>query len=150
MSVGAEALANAAAPFHQLKGSGAGVESRGEREQLFVCGREIRAARQQVQQGIVVRITEVLAGARTGRTCYRSSPSITIGRAGCDLNFPSDPLLAPRHVEIRIGEDGSAMLVDASEDGSGVFLRVRAQQPVELQAGDVVRVGQQQLRLEIT
>jgi hypothetical protein len=30
-----------------------------------------------------------------------------------------------------------------------VFLRVRAQEPVELQAGDVLRVGQQQLRLEV-
>jgi pSer/pThr/pTyr-binding forkhead associated (FHA) protein len=101
-------------------------------------------------QGTVVRVTEVLAGGRTGRTCYRASPAITIGRAGCDLNFPGDPLLAQRHVEIRIADDGSAALADASEEsGSGVFLRVRAQQPVELQAGDVVRVGGQQLRLEV-
>jgi pSer/pThr/pTyr-binding forkhead associated (FHA) protein len=100
-------------------------------------------------QGTVMRVTEVLAGARTGRTCHRSGPSISIGRAGCDLNFPSDPLLASRHAEVRIAEDGSVSLADVAEGGSGVFLRVRAQEPVELQAGDVLRVGQQQLRLEV-
>ncbi|MBZ5547151.1 MAG: zinc ribbon domain-containing protein [Acidobacteriia bacterium] len=100
-------------------------------------------------QGPVVRVTEVLAGARTGRTCYRSGPSITIGRAGCDLNFPADALLAGKHAEIRIGEDGSAVLADVGEGSSGVFLRVRTQQPIELQAGDVLRIGQQQLRVEV-
>jgi pSer/pThr/pTyr-binding forkhead associated (FHA) protein len=100
-------------------------------------------------QGTVMRVTEVLAGARTGRTCHRSGPSISVGRAGCDLNFPSDPLLASRHAEVRIAEDGSVSLADVAEGGSGVFLRVRAQEPVELQAGDVLRVGQQQLRLEV-
>jgi len=100
-------------------------------------------------QGAVVRVTEVLTGARTGRTCYRSPPSISIGRAGCDLNFPADALLAARHAELRFGEDGSATLADVAEGGSGVFLRVRPQQPVELRAGDVLRVGQQQLRLEV-
>jgi len=100
-------------------------------------------------EGAIVRVTEVLSGARTGRTCYRSAPSISIGRAGCDLNFPADALLASRHAEIRFGEDGTALLADVAEGGSGVFLRVRPQQPVELQAGDVLRVGQQQLRLEL-
>src|SRR2546427_2207138 len=40
-------------------------------------------------------------------------------------------------------------LVDLGQGPSGVFLRVRAQQPVELQAGDVVRVGDQHLRVEV-
>jgi len=100
-------------------------------------------------QGTVLRVTEVLAGARTGRTCHRSGPSISIGRAGCDMNFPSDPLLASRHAEVRVAEDGSIALADVADGGSGVFLRVRPQQPVELQAGDVLRVGHQQLRLEV-
>jgi len=100
-------------------------------------------------QGTTVRVTEVLAGARTGRTCLRAGPSITIGRAGCDLNFPSDPMLATKHAEIRIADDGSAAVADVGEGSSGVFLRVRAQEPVELRAGDVLRIGQQQLRVEI-
>ena len=101
------------------------------------------------QEGSLVRITELLAGARTGRTCHRAGPSISIGRSGCDMNFPGDSLLASKHAEIRLAEDGTATLVDLGQGPSGVFLRVRAQQPVELQAGDVVRVGEQQLRVEV-
>jgi hypothetical protein len=95
------------------------------------------------------RITEVLLGAKTGRTCHRGPPAISIGRTGCDMNFGSDALLAARHAEVRIGEDGVATLVDLGEGASGVFLRVRSQQPVELQAGDVVRVGENRLRVEV-
>jgi hypothetical protein len=91
----------------------------------------------------------VLAGARTGRTCHRAGPSISIGRSGCDMNFPGDSLLASKHAEIRLAQDSTATLVDLGQGPSGVFLRVRAQQPVELQAGDVVRVGEQQLRVEV-
>jgi pSer/pThr/pTyr-binding forkhead associated (FHA) protein/ribosomal protein L40E len=99
-------------------------------------------------QGAAFRVTEVLAGAKTGRTCHRSG-SISIGRTGCDMNFGSDALLAAKHAEVRIGEDGSAIVVDLGEAPGGVFLRVRAQQPVDLQPGDVVRVGEQQLRVEL-
>jgi len=99
-------------------------------------------------QGTVVRVTEVLAGAKTGRTCYRAG-AISVGRAGCDMNFGSDLLLGPKHAEVLIGEDGTASLVDVAQEPCGVFLRVRAQEPVELQAGDVLRIGGQQLRVEM-
>ncbi len=99
-------------------------------------------------QGAVIRVTEALAGAKTGRTCHRTG-AIAIGRTGCDMNFPSDSLLGARHVEVRIADDGSAMLADLGQAPSGVFLRVRPQQPVDLQAGDVLRVGGQQLHLEV-
>ena len=65
------------------------------------------------------------------------------------MNFGDDPLLAARHAEVRLAEDGAATLVDLCEGASGVFLRIRAQQPVELQAGDVVRIGDQRLRVEV-
>jgi ribosomal protein L40E len=94
-----------------------------------------------------VRVSELLAGGRTGRICHRTGPVIAIGRSGCDINFPADPLLAARHAEIRLGDDGSASLVDLGQGPSGVLLRVRAE--AELQAGDIVQVGEQQLRLEL-
>jgi hypothetical protein len=97
--------------------------------------------------GAVVRVTEVLQGGKTGRTCHRSGPAIAIGRTGCDMNFPADALLAAKHAEIRLAEDGSATLVDLGAAPTGVFLRVRAQQ--DLQAGDVLMVGDQQLRVEL-
>lgn len=98
-------------------------------------------------RGTPVRVTEVLAGGKTGRTCHRAGP-VAIGRTGCDMNFPSDALLAPRHAEVRLGEDGTATLVDLGTGRTGVFLRVRQQQH-PLEAGDVVMVGDQQLRVDL-
>ncbi len=96
-----------------------------------------------------MRVTEVLGGGKTGRTCHRSGPVIAIGRSGCDMNFPADGLLAARHAEIRLGDDGAATLVDLGQGSSGVFIRVRAQAQHDLQAGDVLMVGAQLLRLEV-
>jgi hypothetical protein len=100
-------------------------------------------------QAAAVRVTEVLAGGKTGRTCHRSGPIIAIGRTGCDMNFPSDGVLAARHAEVRLGDDGGATLVDLGQGPSGVFLRVRAQSQHNLQAGDVLQIGDQQLRVEV-
>jgi hypothetical protein len=99
--------------------------------------------------GGVARIVEVLSGGRTGRTCFRRGPVITVGRTGCDLNFPGDSQLAARHAEVRVGEDGSATLVDVGASPSGVFVRVRPQEERDLSAGDVLQVGDQVLRVEI-
>ena len=100
-------------------------------------------------QPSAVRISEVLLAGKTGRTCHRAGPVIAIGRTGCDLNFPADALLAARHAEIRLGEDGSATLVDLGAGPSGVFVRLRAQAQHDLQAGDTLMVGEQLLRLEV-
>jgi hypothetical protein len=99
-------------------------------------------------QGNAVRICEVLGAGKTGRTCHRAGPVIAIGRTGCDMNFPADNLLAARHAEIRLGDDGSATLVDLGQP-SGVFVRVRTQTQLVLQAGDVLQIGEQQLRVEV-
>jgi len=100
-------------------------------------------------QGTVIRVTEILRGGKTGRTCFRAGPAIAVGRAGCDLNFASDAQLAPRHAEVRIAPDGSATLVDLDASPGGVFLRLRPQESLELQAGDVLQLGDQLLRLEV-
>ena len=100
-------------------------------------------------QGTAVRVSEVLAGGKTGRTCHRAGPVVAIGRTGCDMNFPSDSLLAAKHAEIRLGEDGSATLVDLGAGASGVFVRVKPQGQHDLLGGDVLLVGDQQLRVEV-
>ncbi|MGZ6142687.1 MAG: double zinc ribbon domain-containing protein [Myxococcales bacterium] len=100
-------------------------------------------------QGTAVRVSEVLAGGKTGRTCNRAGPVVAIGRTGCDMNFPSDSLLAARHAEIRLGEDGSATLVDLGAAPSGVFVRVKPQGQHDLHGGDILMVGDQQLRVEV-
>jgi hypothetical protein len=98
-------------------------------------------------RGACVRVSEVLAGGRAGRTCYRSGPVIVIGRGGCDMSFPGDRLLAQRHAEIRLGRDGEATLVDLQQSAAGILLRVRTE--AELKAGDVLRVGGSNLRLQL-
>jgi pSer/pThr/pTyr-binding forkhead associated (FHA) protein len=100
-------------------------------------------------EGTVVRVTEVLRGGKTGRVCFRAAATISIGRSGCDLNFPADAQLGARHAELRIAADGSAVLVDLNAGPGGVFLRLRPQQSIELQPGDVLQLGDQQLRIEV-
>ena len=96
-----------------------------------------------------VRVVEVLAGGRTGRTCHRAGPSLTIGRSACDMNFPADALLAPRHAEIHISEDGAAALADLRQGASGVLLRVREREEQPVQGGDLLQIGDQRLRIQI-
>ena len=95
-----------------------------------------------------VRVTEVLSAGKTGRTCHRAGPAIAIGRTGCDMNFPADGLMGAKHTEVRLSEDGAATLVDLGQ-GSGVFIRVRAQSQLDLHAGDILMMGDQQLRVEV-
>ena len=96
-----------------------------------------------------MRVSEILRGGKTGRTCFRAGPAISVGRVGCDLNFAADAQLAPRHAELRIAADGSATLVDLEASPGGVFLRLHPQQSLELQGGDVIQIGDQVLRLEV-
>ncbi len=96
-----------------------------------------------------VRITEVLSGGRTGRTCHRSGPAIAVGRMGCDMNFPADSLLGPRHAEVRLSEDGSATLVDLGAAESGLFLRMRSGGLHDVQSGDLIQLGDQVVRVEV-
>ena len=100
-------------------------------------------------EGTVVRVTEILRGGKTGRICFRGGPTISVGRTACDLNFPADAQLAARHAELRVAPDGSVVLVDLNAAPGGVFLRLRPQQSIELQPGDVLQLGDQQLRLEV-
>ncbi len=66
------------------------------------------------------------------------------------MNFPGDSMLAAKHAEIRLGEDGSATLVDLGQGPSGVWFRLRPQTQKDLMPGDLLLIGDQQLRLEVS
>ena len=100
-------------------------------------------------QGALLRVTEVLQGGGEGRVCLRPGPVISLGKTGCDLNFPADAKLSARHAEIRVAADGSAALHDLAAAPDGVFLRLREKAAQELREGDVLLVGDQQLRVEV-
>ena len=74
----------------------------------------------------------------------RAGPVITLGREGCDLNFPDDGRLAARHAEIHVKAAGLEILATGS---TGVFVRLQGEQP--LQNGDEIMAGEELFRVEI-
>jgi len=98
-------------------------------------------------QGTLWGLEEVLGGRRTGRAVATAQPLLTIGLAGCDVNFPGEPGLAPRHCEITASAQG-AVLRDLS-GGLGTFVRIGPQERT-LHAGDRVRIGDQTLLVEVS
>jgi len=100
-------------------------------------------------QGQAVRVVELLSGGKPGRSCHRAGPVIAVGKSGCDMNFPSDTLLAARHAEIHLDDNGAASLVDLGAGEAGVLLRLQHGAAIELQAGDVLQLGAQTLRVEL-
>jgi len=65
-----------------------------------------------------------------------------LGRAGCDVNYPDDALLAPRHASVLIRE-GKLYLRDL-ESQNGTFIKQR--QDAELTPGDAFLLGRQLFR----
>lgn len=90
-------------------------------------------------------VEEILLGGRPGRTVITAGPILTIGQGKCDLSFPSDDGMAPRHCELS-PMPGGAMIRDLS-GGLGTFVRVQHERV--LKAGDRVRIGQQTLQVEV-
>ena len=101
-------------------------------------------------EGPVLRVTELLRGGATGRICYRKGPVISVGRSGCDLNFPTDQRISAKHAEIRVGPDGTVTLADLGSARSGVLLRLRPNEPLQLFDGDLLQVGSVLLRVKFS
>ncbi len=97
-------------------------------------------------QGVLWALEELLVGGRPGRAVATAQPLLTLGLAGCDMNFPGEPGMAPRHCELTASAKGG-LLRDLSA-GLGTFVRVGVQERV-LQAGDRVRIGDQVLLVEV-
>lgn len=71
--------------------------------------------------------------------------STLVGREAGAL-FASDTYLSPRHATFIV--HGSTVTVRDERSLNGVYVRIAAQQPVELQDGDVFRIGQEILKYE--
>ncbi len=77
---------------------------------------------------------------------YELSPeSTTIGREGGDINFPHDDFLAPKHAEFFFS--GSTLNLKPLKSTNGIFVQVSGE--IELQSGDVFRIGQELLNFEL-
>lgn len=91
-------------------------------------------------------VEEVLVGNRAGRAMVSAGQSLTIGQANCDLSYPSDADMAPRHCELALQPNG-ATLRDLS-GALGTFVRLSPGTERLLKAGDRLRIGQQLLQVE--
>ena len=89
----------------------------------------------------VVTISEKKPDGTLGKTVPVSG-QIVIGREGCDLNYPQDILLSPRHASVTLRE-ASLVLTDLNSQ-HGSFIRQR--QDTELTPGDVFLLGRELFR----
>lgn len=102
-------------------------------------------------QGSLVRAGDVLALERicqngTREVYWRPQRVLSIGRSLCDVNFPDDGYLSTRHAQLT--RTGHGAFVEDLGSRNGTFVRVHV--PRQLHHGDIVLVGEQVLRVELS
>ena len=117
---------------------GASVQS----AQTVQAGSESAAAAAEAQR--LGELTVIRPDGTEGARIPLTSDGLTLGRDSEFDVLADDPFLSPQHAEIR-HRDGTLMLRDL-DSVNGVFWRLR--DDVELQDGDLLRVGQELLRFE--
>jgi len=90
------------------------------------------------------RLVIILEDGADGASLDLTGESTILGREGADLNFAHDDFLAPRHADFFF--KGGQLHIKSLKSTNGVFLQVH--QEVELESGDVFRIGQQLLVFE--
>lgn len=93
------------------------------------------------QPRTVVTISEKKPDGTIGKTLSVTA-DLSIGREGCDLNYPQDNLLSPRHASV-VMREGALVLTDLNSQ-NGSFIRQR--QDTELAPGDVFLLGRELFR----
>lgn len=91
------------------------------------------------------RVVQILEGGGDGMIVNPKEASITIGREDCDMNFPADPFISGKHIQIETTADG-IVLTDL-DSKNGTFVKVNSE--TELVHGDYLFLGRQLLRVEI-
>lgn len=92
-------------------------------------------------------LEEVLEGGGVGRVCRRAGPILTIGRGGCDLNFPNDGFVSARHAELSIA--GETVFLRDLGSANGTYLRIQPRSERTLVHGDYVVFGKELIRVEL-
>lgn len=93
----------------------------------------------------VARIVTILKDGSEGQIYRISGATTDIGRSEGNILLADDPYLSPRHARITL-RDGSYYLRDLGSV-NGIFYKLR--EPMALQSGDVVLLGQQVVRVEV-
>lgn len=90
------------------------------------------------------RLTQLIDGGGRGLCASFSEGSLSVGRQGCDLNFPHDRFMSSRHCHISVNER-QIMLTDMGSR-NGTFIQVNGECP--LQVGDFLLIGKQLLQVQ--
>lgn len=93
------------------------------------------------------RVVQILRnGILATQVCAREN-SLTVGREGCDMNFPNDPYMSTRHARVEQTPQGGFVLLDTGSK-NGTYLSIRGER--ELNHGDYLFIGRELLRVDIS
>lgn len=90
------------------------------------------------------RLLQILEGGQIGRIHASPINELVLGREEGDMLFPDDLNVSARHA--RITRDDKGLVLEDLDSSNGTYVRVR--EPVTLQHGDHLFLGQQLLRVE--
>jgi pSer/pThr/pTyr-binding forkhead associated (FHA) protein len=90
---------------------------------------------------VVAKVSEKKPDGSLGKTLSIMKETI-IGRENCDLNYPHDLLLSPRHASIALRDDKLMLRDLGSQNGSYVRQRL----DTELSPGDIFLLGRELFR----
>lgn len=93
-----------------------------------------------------VKLTALRADGSEAGSFVLPGNAMTVGRDVGGI-FAGDSYLSPRHATFSMR--GSKIIVKDEVSLNGVYVKLAPEQPVELQSGDVFRIGQEIIRFEV-
>ncbi len=94
------------------------------------------------------RLIQQLAGGGEGLIRSARGGTLSIGREGNTLNFPTDRFISGHHAQLDVSSDTGQVVLTDTGSRNGTFVRIKGAQ--ELHHGDYLFVGQQLFRVEIS
>lgn len=91
------------------------------------------------------RLRQITSSGTTRDVWHLSRPDLVLGREEGDLTFPDDEFMSRRHAAVRRGATHPKL--EDLNSSNGTFIRIRADH--ELKSGDLLRLGDQLLRVEL-
>jgi pSer/pThr/pTyr-binding forkhead associated (FHA) protein len=91
------------------------------------------------------RLRQLTIAGTTRDVWHLVRPELVLGREEGDVTFPDDEFMSRRHAAVR--RQGPKARLEDLNSSNGTFVRVRGDR--ELKTGDVMRIGDQLLRLEL-
>ena len=93
------------------------------------------------------RLVQILRGGVTATQVCTREASVSVGREGCDMNFPNDPYMSTRHCKVELTASGAYQLTDTGSK-NGTYLAIHGER--ELGHGDYLFIGRELLRVDIS